>query len=321
MPSQARVLSLIRAGMSYAEIGKRLQIRPGLAYLIGTGLPADGSDVPAAEDVVGRAGVLPGSTQHLANPPTHLPKHSDSVEQWLRRRAHLDAPMQAAAKARTAEPPPLRDTDSSDDVIDVLGRRHNQVKVLLEQLQAIPGVRQGGSAAQQDQRRSLVDMITVRLSQHESAEEGHLWPAVRSVLPDGDALADRALEQEREGKDLLHELGRLSGREDRFDELVEQLVAALRQHVAFEDLVFLKLREQMPQADRAELGRTVRSAHEHGPTRPHPHAPEEGFAARVAAATAHPMDSMRDALGDRPAKRRGRVEADADNNRQEGAAR
>lgn len=306
MASRAELLDLVRSGLSYEEVGARLGISPGLAYLVVTGLPADGSDAPAAEELAGREGLLSGSTQHLANPDTELPKHQTTVEAWMRARAAGDEQMQSAAAARDAEPPPVAGEGETDDVIAILGWEHNQVKFLQEQLQAIPGVRAGGSVAQQRQRRSIVDMIDVRLSAHETAEEGHLWPAVRSWLDGGDRLADEALSQEQRGKDLLQEMGGLDGTEDRFDELVEQLVLALRRHVAFEDAVFLALSEGVGEDQRAELGRSIREAEAHAPTRPHPHAPDEGRAARAAAKAAAPLDHARDALGGRPAETKGK---------------
>ena len=38
------VLTLVETGMAYEDVGRRLGIHPGLAYMIATGLPADGSD-------------------------------------------------------------------------------------------------------------------------------------------------------------------------------------------------------------------------------------------------------------------------------------
>lgn len=306
MPTRADVLALAVQGVPYEEIGERLGILPGLAYLVATGVPADGSDVLTEEELAGRPGIVTGSTQHLANPAVSLPKHQASVEAWMRARAVDDRAMQEADAARSAEPPPVQGMGETEDVISVLGWDHNQVKFLLEELQAIPGVEKGGSAAQRHQRRAIVDMITVRLSQHEVAEEGHFWPAVRDLLPGGDQLVDKAKAQEQRGKEVLHELGRLTGDEERFDDLVEELVLALRVHVAYEDTVFLRLEEVSTEEQRAELGRAVLKAKGHAPTRPHPHAPNEGLAARLAAASAAPLDKARDALGHRPAETEGR---------------
>lgn len=263
-----RVQALVREGVGYEEIGRRLGIRPGLAYLVATGLSADGSDAPSAQ-AHERPGFL-GSSQHLANPqPAENPPAKDSVITWIKRRVAADRQMQEAAAVRDAEPGEIDEGDETADIVDVLTRDHNQVKALLEQLSAMPGKRKGGSAAQMSARKSIVDMVTVKLSQHEATEEQYLWPTVRRVLPDGDERADTALQQEQEGKDVLTRLGRLGGDDDEFDELVEKLTLAARTHVAFEERVSLDLRARMPQEEREQLAEKFRSREgENAPTSP-----------------------------------------------------
>lgn len=307
-PLRQRILTELENGSSYEVIGQRLGIPAGQAYMIATGLPADGSDVLDAAALEQRPGLMQGASQKLVNPPADIPTRQPEVEAWLRERALADAQMQAAAAARTAEPPPVAGEGDSEDVIDILGWDHNQVKYILEQLQAVPGKRQGGTPVHMQERVSLVDMIRLRLSEHELAEEEYFWPAVRSHLEDGDALADQALGQEQEGKDLLQALDGLPGDADEFDELVEKLVLALRTHVAFEDSVFLQAKSQIPDEEREQLGRKIQSAKSTAPTRPHPHAPNRPPFNKVAGALAAPLDRARDALGDRPAERHGQAE-------------
>ncbi len=308
MPTRAQLLERVQRAHTYEEIGEEFLIPPGQAYLIATGLPADGSDVVTDEQAAGRMGLVEGSTQHLVNPPTDMPQHQKTVEEWMRQRVAADEAIRRAGERRTATPPEIRGQDLTDDVVSVIGWQHNQVKWLQEQLETVPGVRKGGSEAKQQQRVSILDMIRVRLSQHETAEEEYFWPAVRQHLEGGDELADMALGQEQEGKDLLQELMRVPGHEDRFDELVEKLVAALRKHVAFEDTVLLKFKDKVPDEVRAEIGRKFQSAYEHAPTRPHPHAPNQAGPLEAAATLAAPLDRARDSLGARPAARQGQAE-------------
>lgn len=304
MADRQQLIAMLRSGASFDEVGRRAGIPAGQVYLIVTGLPADGSDVLSPEELRARSEFLLESSQHLANPSTELPKHESEVEEWIKARARADQQMHRAGAARSADPPPVEGAELTDDVIDVLGWDHNQVKVLQQQLQAIPGVRQGGSAAHQQRRVSIVDMIRVRLSQHETAEEGYFWPAVREHITDGEELAAKAEEQEQEGKDILQALDGLPGDADDFDELVEKLVKALRVHVAFEETVFLKVKQEMSDEQREDLGRKLRTREPHLPTRPHPHAPDS----KVAAAAAAPLDKARDAMGSRPAHRHGKAE-------------
>lgn len=126
------------------------------------------------------------------------------AEEWMKGRAAADKAMRRAGEERTASPPPIEAEDETDDIVSAIGWQHNQVKYRQEQLETIPGVRKGGDEAKQQQRASIVDMIRMRLSKHETAEEELFWPAVRRYLDDGDRLADEVLHQEQEGKDLLH---------------------------------------------------------------------------------------------------------------------
>ena len=254
---------MLGAGLDYAAVADRLGIPAGQAYLIATGRSADGSD-----SVTGREqGLLP-SSQDMANPPHENPAGSESVQEWIRSRVAADAPMRKAAEQRTAEPSDDEPEDTSTDVLMVLTREHNKMRVLLKQLSAIPGHKKGGTAEDESERKSIVDMITVRLSRHEAAEEELLWPAVRQALPDGDQWADGALKQEQEGTETLTALGELAPDTDEFDSLVEQLEAQCREHVAFEYQVFLRLREAMSDDEREKLGQEIVAAQKRAPARP-----------------------------------------------------
>jgi hemerythrin superfamily protein len=309
VPTQQQVLDALGGGTDYPAAARRLGIHPGLAYLIATGFPADGSDVVTAEEQ-DRPGVLPGSTQHLANPAPEKSSSAEVVHAWLRRRAEGDAQMVAATRSRTATPGPVRDPDGSTDVLTVLTRQHDAVTSLVKQLDTIPGRSKGGTPAQASERESIVDMIAEMLAAHETSEEEHLWPAVRTTLPDGDQWAARGRQQEQEATETLLAAGRADPQSQEFDDLVERLMSQLHKHVALEDQVFLRLREAMPADQRAELGGRIVAAQENAPTRAHPRAPRDpGPAVRAAATAAAPLDAARDATG-RPADREGRPDPD-----------
>jgi hemerythrin superfamily protein len=261
VPTQQQVLDALGGGTDYPAAARRLGIHPGLAYLIATGLPADGSDVVSGEEQ-NRPGMLPGSTQHLANPPASKPSPAGVVHAWLRRRAQSDPQMAAAARARTAAPGPVRDPEGSTDVLTVLTRQHDAVTSLVKQLSTIPGASKGGTPAQASERESIVDLITRMLAAHESSEEEHLWPAVRELLPDGDDWAARGRQQEQEATETLLAAGRADPRSEEFDDLVDQLMTQLHKHVALEDQVFLRLRDAMPESGRSALGARILTAQE-----------------------------------------------------------
>jgi hypothetical protein len=96
VPSKEQVNLLIAQGLDYREIGRRLGVPAGQAYLIGTGTPADG----------GRAIDAPGgrpSAQHLANPPHENPTSTQKVHDWIARRVAADEQMRWAGAARKAQ--------------------------------------------------------------------------------------------------------------------------------------------------------------------------------------------------------------------------
>jgi hypothetical protein len=99
VPSKEQVNALVAAGLDYPEIGRRLGVPAGQAYLIGTGTPADGGH---SSDEQSRPGT-PAGAQHLTNPPHENPTARDAVHAWIARRVAADEQMRwagAAAKAR-----------------------------------------------------------------------------------------------------------------------------------------------------------------------------------------------------------------------------
>jgi hypothetical protein len=86
MPTRQQVRALLDEGHSYETAGRQLKIPPGQAFMIATGLPADGSDAPRPDELKDRP-VLPSSSQHLVNPPAFNPNHKDWVVAWVKERA------------------------------------------------------------------------------------------------------------------------------------------------------------------------------------------------------------------------------------------
>ena len=86
MPTREQVVRLLDEGHSYETAARELDIPAGLAFMIVTGLPADGSGAPAPEEL-GTKRVLGGSSQHLVNPPPFNPTRSATVMAWVAERA------------------------------------------------------------------------------------------------------------------------------------------------------------------------------------------------------------------------------------------
>jgi hypothetical protein len=309
VPTKEEILELVGSGLSYEQAAEKLGINTGQAYLTATGLPADGSDSLAPEERQ-RPGIRWGSVQMLVNPPIHPSSKAAQAVEWLAKRVASDSTMKDAARRRDAAPPPLELPEEEEkvfDVVDVLGRDHNQIKYLLEQLEAIRPFNKGGSRESAAQRQSILDMMIVALAAHEAAEEALFWPAVKDWLgKEGEELADRATTQEQQGKETLAELEGMEGTDERFDELVEKLTGQLRKHVAFEDMVFLKLQPATGKPDRVSLGQKVVRFERHGPTHPHAKAGSSPASTRLAP-TLRPFDRAKDAVKGRPADRKGQA--------------
>ncbi|MGH8888158.1 MAG: hemerythrin domain-containing protein [Acidothermaceae bacterium] len=252
MPTREQVRSLLESGLSYDEIGRRLGVNAGLAYMIATGIPADGSD-SLTEQERARPGFLAAS-QHLANPmPPANPTKKQHVLTWVKQRAQSDPQMVAAFTGRDPSPAsPAEDDDH--DLIALITRDHNKVNKLVKQLSAIPGHKKGGTSEQIQRRQKIVDLIAVALSRHEPAEERCLWPTVRKSVTGGKKLADQGKAQETKASQTLTALVKADPDTDAFDELVETLGLQLRQHVSFEEKVLLALKAATTDDERAALG-------------------------------------------------------------------
>jgi len=70
--TRAQVKELLDSGLDYEAAARRLGIRPGLAYMIATGRPADDDEAPA---------------QDLFEPPHHNPTRDPRVDEWVKGRA------------------------------------------------------------------------------------------------------------------------------------------------------------------------------------------------------------------------------------------
>ena len=86
MPTRVQVLDLLKEGHSFQTAARELKIPPGQAYMIATGLPADGSDSPHPDELRDKP-VLPGSSQQLVGAPPFNPTGDDAVAPWVKERA------------------------------------------------------------------------------------------------------------------------------------------------------------------------------------------------------------------------------------------
>lgn len=172
------------------------------------------------------------------------------------------------------------------DVFTILEKDHLEVKRMLASLAT-------GDASAGETAEKLV----IEESKHEAAEEMHFWPAVREKVPDGDALADKALQQEQEGKEVLDELRKATPGDPELARLVATFTSAGEAHIAFEETeVWPALRAVLTPQEASDLGHEIETAKESAPTRPHPGGPNSPAGLESVGAAAAAMDKVRDAV-------------------------
>jgi hemerythrin superfamily protein len=182
------------------------------------------------------------------------------------------------------------DAQQSTDFIDVLSAEHREVEGLFAQLEAHFG---SSSAEVQDIARQAV----ARLVQHSVAEEVHLYPLVREVLDDGDAIAEREIAEHDAAERTMKRLEALPAKSADFWMTYRILTNLIAQHVGEEEMyLFPRLAGAVSQEDREQIGDRILSTEKTAPTRPHPDSPSEGGALAALAPGAGLVDRVRDAL-------------------------
>src|SRR5690348_14842938 len=113
------------------------------------------------------------------------------------------------------------------DMIEVLIKDHREVEEMFVELESGQGT--------PEHRRDVADQLITELVRHSVAEEQYLYPTTRDVLPGGDALADREIEEHAAAERVMKELERADPADPAFDALLAQLITDIRGHVADEE--------------------------------------------------------------------------------------
>jgi hemerythrin-like domain-containing protein len=184
------------------------------------------------------------------------------------------------------------------DALTFLRQDHKSVLGMLEVLYEAPS----GSGAEVSGLETMVTNLVIAESQHEAIEEQFFWPAVRDALDDGDALADKAIEQEQEGKKLLQQLEDGKPGEAAYQEALQQFVQAAREHIAYEqDVVWPQFEAAVGREQLEKLGEKLERAKKIAPTRPHPDTPPNPLVLKTVGKGAAIVDHVRDAFTGREA--------------------
>ena len=187
---------------------------------------------------------------------------------------------------------PMNDDDRRD-VTQVLIHDHREVQEMFAQLEK-------GDIGDARNIEAVVERVTVELVRHASAEERHLYPAVRLHVAGGDALADAGIREHAEAEELMKALDHLEPSDDAFGRTLARLMTGVRAHIAEEeDVLFPKLIAACTREQLLDLGDQIAAAKKTAPTRPHPAAPHTPPANVVTAPLLGLVDKARDVLSHR----------------------
>lgn len=126
----------------------------------------------------------------------------------------------------------------------------------------------GATGTAQEEVLNRIDRLVLS---HAFAEETVIWPVVRKVLPDGEALTLQIEEEHQEVNELVTALERDGLDHPERPARLRRLTEVLREDVRDEeDVLFPRLQERLGPAELRALGRRWELVRRISPTRPHP---------------------------------------------------
>lgn len=175
-------------------------------------------------------------------------------------------------------------------------------KSVLGMLQVLDGSPRGTGAAMSG-LGTMVENLIIAESQHEAIEEQFFWPMVREKVEGGDELADRAVEQEQQGKRALQQLLDSEPGQVEYHDALQEFVTAGREHIRYEqEVVWPRFEAAVSREERERLGKKLEDAKKVAPTRPHPDTPPSALVQKTMGAGAAIVDHLRDAASGRSEK-------------------
>ena len=184
----------------------------------------------------------------------------------------------------------MSDTFTEQDAIELLTSDHAEVEQMFVQIEAAP---------EGETRDRLVQGVIRELSVHAAIEEQILYPAIRDEVPGGDQLAEEAIDEHQQAKEMLARLEKLDADDGETDAVLAGLITHVRQHVQEEEGpggLFDQLRSVVDQDRLDQMGEQLEAAKKMAPAHPHPHAPNTPPGNIVGGLAAAVVDKVRDAV-------------------------
>ncbi|MGE2712907.1 hemerythrin domain-containing protein [Mycolicibacterium litorale] len=183
--------------------------------------------------------------------------------------------------------------DTRGNIVDDIIADHREFESIFTEIES------GGDPRTQP---DLVDHVIAGIVRHAVAEEEYVYPTARSVIPNGDEIAEHEIEEHSEAEETMKAIEKAGTEGSGYDDLVRKLIADIRHHIKDEEEDLLAaLRDACPPEQLHELSEKFQRAKSMAPTRPHPLAPDRPPANRILAPGAGLVDRLRDALTGRNA--------------------
>lgn len=174
----------------------------------------------------------------------------------------------------------------------------NAVQVLVEDHRTVESLFvKYENAADPGEQTRIVHQVIHELAVHGEIEELLLYPRLRTVLPNGNDVADEAVHEHVEIKQTLNELDSMSAEDDGFADRMRELMADVRHHVEEEEAQIFPQMQQLFSAEQLRsLGSSLQVAKAFVPTRPHPSAPTGPIGKLATSPPVTLVDRVRDKL-------------------------
>lgn len=174
------------------------------------------------------------------------------------------------------------------DVIELLEHDHREVEQMFAEYE---------KATSKEEKETLRDRIIIELVRHSEAEEQAVYPLVRKKIDNGERIIEHEIDEHSKAERIMKELDTMSADDPQFGVLMQQLMAAITEHVAEEENdVFPQFRTKVSPEELNKLGATVEALKKIVPTHPHPMAPDHPPFNALLAPGAGLVDRLRDML-------------------------
>jgi len=178
-------------------------------------------------------------------------------------------------------------TGARADALELIASDHRAVEQLFRALEA--------ADPQSDIARATAERIIRELSVHATVEEEMFYPALRT-LPGGDSLADHAVDEHQELKELLASVDGKAVDDPDVRSTFARIRATVETHVADEESVLFGRMRELGEPRLMEMGSKMETAKKAAPTHPHPRAPNTPPGNVIAGLAAAAVDRVRDAI-------------------------